>query len=160
MSLLRSARAYPQRRLYVSDARATLQSMYDVNFFSVLAAGIVAALIGYIWYHPRLFGAAWMRMSNITPETAERGKRHRSLTALLGILASMLVAYVMGSFGAALHISGFVGAVELGFWCWSGFAVPVLLGQVLWEHKPLKLFLINALYWLVAFVAMALTLLL
>ena len=133
--------------------------MIEVTFFPILAAGIVSAVIGFVWYHPRVFGSAWMRMSNITPEMAERGKKRMPLYAFLAFLASMLAAYVMNYFGIAWGVYDWIGAIELGIWSWIGFVAPAMLGQVLWEQKPFLLYLINAGYWLVSFVAMAIVLL-
>jgi len=132
--------------------------MITVTFWPILAAGIANVLIGWIWYHPKIFGSAWMRMSGITPEVAEQGKKRMPLMAFVAFLASMVVAYVMNYFGIAWGVYDWIGAVELGFWCWIGFAAPALLGSVLWEQKPLKLYLINALYWLVSFIVIAVVL--
>lgn len=135
--------------------------MAIVTLWPILAAGISSVLIGWIWYHPRVFGTTWMRLSNITPEMAERGKKMMPLYALLALCASMLVAYVMNYVGIAFQIYDWVGAIfELALWCWLGFVVPIMLGQILWEQKPFKLYLINILYWLVSFIAMALILVL
>ena len=133
--------------------------MVQVAFFPILIAGIVSVLIGWGWYHPMVFGSAWMRMSNVTPEMAERGKKRMPLMALVGLFASMLVAWVMNYIGILLAVYDIVGAVVLGFWCWVGFVAPTMLGMVLWEQKPFRLYLINSLYWLVSFVAMAVVLL-
>jgi len=57
------------------------------------------------------------------------------------------------------RIYDWIGAVELGIWSWIGFVAPAMLGQVLWEQKPFSLYLINAGYWLVSFIAMAIVLL-
>ena len=133
--------------------------MIEVNLLPILVAGVVSILIGWIWYHPKVFGSAWMRMSNITPEMAERGKKRMPLVALIGLIAAMLVAWVMSYIGILLGVYDIVGAVVLGFWCWVGFVAPTMLGMVLWEQKPFRLYLINALYWLVAFVSMAVILL-
>jgi len=133
--------------------------MIEVTFFPILAAGIVSAVIGFVWYHPRVFGSAWMRMSNITPEMVERGKKRMPLYAFFAFLASMLAAYVMNYFGIAWGVYDWIGAVELGIWSWIGFVAPAMLGQVLWEQKPFSLYLINVGYWLVSFVAMAIVLL-
>jgi hypothetical protein len=132
--------------------------MIEVSFWPILASGVAAVLIGWIWYHPRVFGSEWMRMSGVTPEMAERGKKRMPLMALVGLCASMLVAYVMNYFGIAWGVYDFVGAIELGFWSWIGFVAPTMLGIVLWEQKPFRLYLINTLYWLVALVVMALIL--
>ena len=133
--------------------------MIEVKLLSVLLAGIAPVVIGFIWYHPSVFGSAWMRMVGVTPEMAERGKKKMPLMAALAILASMLAAYVMNHFGIAWGVFDIIGAIELGFWCWLGFVVPTMLGTVLWEQKSFKLYLINVMFWLVAFVAMAIILL-
>lgn len=129
--------------------------MSEVTFWPILAAGIASVLIGWLWYSPKVFGSAWMRMSNITPEMAERGKKRMPLVVLVALLASMLVAYVMNYFGIAWGVYDFIGGIELGFWIWIGFIAPAMLGMILWEQKPLRLYFITASYWLVSLVVMA-----
>ncbi len=100
-----------------------------------------------------------MRLSNMTPEMAEYGKKMMPLYALVALAASMLIAYVMNYVGIAFQIYDWVGAVfDLALWCWLGFVAPTMLGMVLWDQRPFKLYLINASYWLVSFVVMALIL--
>ena len=86
---------------------------------------------------------------------AERGKKRMPLLALVGLLAAALVAYVMSYVSAAWGFYDWQGALQLGFWCWAGFVAPTMLGMVLWEQKPFKLYLINVLYWLVAMLVIA-----
>lgn len=100
-----------------------------------------------------------MRIVNITPEMAERGKKRMPLSAVIALIAAMLVAWVMSYVGILLGIFDWFGAVELGFWCWIGFTAPPMLGMVLWEQRPIRYYLIVSLYWLVAFIVMALILL-
>ncbi len=133
--------------------------MSEVTFWPILAAGVASVLIGWVWYHPRVFGSAWMRMTNITPEMAERGKKRMPLYAFIALLASMLAAWAMNYVGIAFGIYDWIGATfELALWSWLGFVVPTMLGMVLWEQKPIKLYLINVFYWLVSFVVMAIIL--
>ena len=133
--------------------------MIEVSFLPVFFAGAVSVIIGFVWYHPSIFGSVWMRLSNLSPEAVERGRKRMPLMALFGLLASMLAAYVMNYFGVAWGVFDTIGAIELGFWCWLGFVVPTMLGSVLWEQKSFKLYLINSLYWLVSFIVMAIVLL-
>jgi len=133
--------------------------MIEVSFLPIFFAGVASIVIGFAWYHPKVFGGAWMRLSNLSPEAVENGKKRMPLLAFFGLLASMLAAYVMSYFGIAWGVFDVIGAIELGFWCWAGFVVPTMLGIVLWEQKPLTLYLINAGYWLVALIAMAIVLL-
>lgn len=132
--------------------------MVGVDFFSILSAGIVSLVLGFVWYHPSVFGGAWTRMTNLSPEAVERGKKRMPIMAFFGLLAAMLIAYVMNYFGMAWGVFDVIGAIELGFWCWLGFVAPTMLGVVLWEQKSFKLYLINASYWLVALIAMAIVL--
>lgn len=134
--------------------------MFEVTFLPILFAGVVSVVIGFVWYHPKVFGSAWMRLTNLSPEAVEKGKKRMPLMAFFGLLASMLAAYVMNYFGIAWGVYDVIGAIELGFWCWIGFVAPTMLGIVLWEQKSFKLYLINSLYWLVSFIAMAIILVL
>ena len=129
--------------------------MIEPTLGAVLASGISAVLLGYIWYHPKVFGIAWMNMSGMTPEMQERGKKRMPFMAVIALLAAMLVAYVMSYVSAAWGFFDWRGALQLGFWCWAGFIAPILLGSVLWEQKPFRLYLINALYWLLVLLIMA-----
>jgi len=132
--------------------------MFEVAFLPILFAGVVSVVIGFVWYHPKVFGSAWVRLTNLSPEAVETGKKRMPLMAFFGLVASMLAAYVMNYFGVAWGVYDVIGAIELGFWCWIGFVAPTMLGIVLWEQKSFKLYLINVLYWLVSFIAMAIVL--
>lgn len=132
--------------------------MIEVSLLKILASGIAAVILGFVWYHPRVFGSAWMRLVNMTPEMAERGKRRMILNVLLGALSSMLIAYVMVYIGIAWGFYDWIGALVLGLWSWIGFVAPTMLARVLWEQSPFKLFLIDASYWLIAFVMIAMIL--
>ena len=122
---------------------------------AIIACGIAAVVLGYIWYHPKVFGSAWARMSGLTPEMQERGKKRMPVMALIGLLAAMLVAYVMTYVSAAWGFYDWQGALQLGIWIWLGFVAPPMLGMVLWEQKSFKLYLINSLYWLLTLLVMA-----
>lgn len=134
--------------------------MGEITFFPILIASVVNMIIGFVWYHPRVFGSVWMRMAGITPDMVESGKRRMPAVLITAFLAGMLMAYVMNHFGSAWNVYDILGALELAFWSWIGLVVPPMLGLVLWEQKPIRLFLINTLYWLVAMMAMAFVLVL
>ena len=132
--------------------------MLASNLLPILFAGIVSAVIGFLWYHPRAFGALWMRLSGLTPETVEQGKRRMNVDALLALLASLLAAYVISSLEQKLGIYDVAEATRLAVLLWAGFVVPALSGTVLWEQKPIALYCINAGYWLVSIITMSMIL--
>lgn len=129
--------------------------MFEVTFLPILIAGIANVVLGMIWYNPRAFGTAWMAGLSMTPEMAEKGKTHMPIMAFLAFLAAMVVAYVMNYFGIAWGVFDWIGAIELGFWCWVGFVAPTMLGIVLWEMKSVKYYAIVSGFWLVSFVMTA-----
>ena len=126
----------------------------------VVAAGIANLIVGYVWYHPKVFGGAWMRLTNITPEMAEQGKRRMPLYILVAFIAATFAAYMLNAFRIAWGIDDIAGAMMLAALTWLGFVAPAMLGSFLWEHKPFALYCINAGYWLASLVVMAAVLLL
>ena len=134
--------------------------MFEVTFLPILVCGIANVILGMVWYNRKVFGTAWMAHVGMTPEMAERGKKRMPLMALISLLAAMVVAYVMDYFGIAWGVFDWIGAIELGFWCWVGFVAPTMLGMVLWEMKPVKYYAIVSGYWLVSFIMMAIILVL
>lgn len=145
-------------RTTVREARYT-DRMSVSDILPILAAGVVSAIIGFVWYHPRVFGGIWMRFSGITPEAVERRARWMSATSFAALLASIAAAYAMRHFIAATGVYDTRGALELVAWVWAGFAAPALLGSILWEQRSFALYLVNAFYWFVALMAMAIVLL-
>ena len=132
--------------------------MAEASVWNLLAAGIVSLAIGFVWYHPRVFGGIWVHLVNVSPEMVESAHKKMPYMSVIAVLASMLIAYVMNYFGMAWGVSDIGGAARFGFWCWAGFVAPTMLSMVLWEHKPFTLYLINALYWLVSFITIAIIL--
>lgn len=130
--------------------------MFEVTLLPIAIAAAVNVVLGMIWYNPKVFGTTWMTLGGIQP--SERGKKLMPLMAFFGFLAAMIVAYVMNHFGVAWGVFDWIGAVELGFWCWLGFCAPTMLGSVLWEGKPFKYYAITTGFWLVSFILMAIIL--
>lgn len=134
--------------------------MYEVTLWPILAAGIANLVIGFIWYNPSVLGTTWMQLAGISPAQMEAGKKKMPLIMGIAILAAVMMAYVMAHFGIAWGVFDVIGAIELAFWLWLGFVVPVTLGVVLWEGKSAKLFFINAGYWLVSMIVASIILVL
>lgn len=132
--------------------------MINGSIWPIVAAAIAASLIGYVWYHPRVFGTLWMRLNNVSPEMAERGARRRHLYTALGLVANLVAAGILRMLLGGAGMTSVPNAARIGFLLWLGFVAPILLGSVLWEHRSVSLYLINAGYWLVALIAMSIIL--
>lgn len=121
----------------------------EINYLAVLVAGIASMIVGFLWYGP-LFGKTWMALSGITPEAMGGAKKKSmALTYLMSFIGSLMMsavfAWIFSSIGEANAGAGMAG----GFWLWLGFIVPVMLGKVLWEGKPWKLYFLDTGYYLV-----------
>lgn len=75
-----------------------------INFFVVLATGIIPLVIGSIWYSPMLFAQSWMKESNMTEDMIKTGNMVKifGLTLVLGVFLAMglmpIVIHQMGVF--------------------------------------------------------------
>lgn len=66
----------------------------EVNFLAMLVAALVPTLLGFIWYHPKVFGNTWMRATNI-PEETLRSSGNMLVTMGLGFVFSFMLAFIM-----------------------------------------------------------------
>lgn len=123
--------------------------MTDVNLVAVLVAGIVPLILGSVWYNPKFLGTLWMKLARLTPEMMEDGKKKMPLHMFLGFITALITAYVLAHFSIVWGVFDYIDALELAFWVWLGFQMPVNLGAVLWEGKSWKLFFINTGYQLI-----------
>lgn len=129
--------------------------MIEINYLAVLVAGVAAMVLGGLWYSPLLFGKAWMKLSGFTEKDMEKAKQKGMfLSYFFNFVSILVMAYVLSHFVDYAGATDWRGGLQAGFWIWLGFVATVMLGMVLWEGKPFRLYLINVLYWLVALLGM------
>lgn len=125
----------------------------QINMLAVIVAAFAQFVIGGLWYGP-LFGKTW---SGLTGVSQERMKpRPAALAAMLAcsLIMAYVLAHVLVFASSYMKVSGVGAGLSSGFWMWLGFAAPITLGPVLYESKPIQLWLINAGYYLVSLLAM------
>lgn len=135
--------------------------MVPINYLAVLAAAVASIILGSLWYGP-VFGKQWITLSGMSPEAVAAGKakgmKGMWKSYLLAFVGSLIMAYVLAHalvFASAyLQASGASAGLMAGAWNWLGFIVPVMLGKVLWEGKPWKLFVLDSAYYLVSLCSM------
>jgi hypothetical protein len=122
----------------------------DVNYLAVLASGIIAMVIGFLWYSPALFGNAWMKLNGFTKEKMDKAmKEGMAKTYGIMFVSALVMSYVLA------HVIAFAGGetvmdgLQGGIWVWLGFVATTMLNGVLFGSKPLKLYLIDVGYYLV-----------
>ena len=127
-----------------------------INYFAVFVAALASMVLGAVWFSPLLFVKPWMKLMKFTEK--DRGKAQAkcmgkmyALAFLSNIVMSYVLDIVVHFFGATTLLSGF----QVGFWMWLGFIATTMLGGVLWEGKPLKLYAITAGHQLVSLLIMS-----
>lgn len=129
----------------------------EVNYLTILACGVLAMVVGSIWYGPLLFGNIWMRINNMrAPAPGEMARMQREMitTYLLQFVLTLTQVYILAHF-----VKGWtdVSGIEAALWIWLGFIVPTLGTSVLWTQEStndkIARFTLQAGYNLVLFVA-------
>lgn len=133
----------------------------DINYWAVLACGIVSMVLGWLWYGP-LFGRLWMQVNDLNPDdVAKREAMQKEAGPLYGVqfLLVLLQVYILAHFVAGWEDAS---GLESSLWIWLGFIMPTVAGLSMWNAKPGKvrftMFMLSAGYQLVSFIVFGLIL--
>lgn len=120
------------------------------SYLAILIGGLIPMVAGYIWYHPKVFGNAWMNSLGLTQDDLRKG----NMAVIFGvsILCSLVIAWRMNEYsshtqpGWSQFVHGFFhGAYSTGL-----PAALVLVANGLFQRNNYTNILINAAYWIVA----------
>ncbi len=129
----------------------------QVNYLAVFLAAIAAMTIGFLWYSPFLFGKVWIGLAGMSEQTLKEAKKKgMTKTCAAAFVNNLLMGFVLATILYLTAVPTPLDAVLITLIVWAGFVMTVLLGGVLWEGKPFKLYLINAGYYLVGMMVMSL----
>ncbi len=131
-----------------------------MNYLPVLVAGIAAWLLGWAWHSPLLFGKQWMKLSGITmPEIVTPEMKKQMLRPMIiGLIANLVAAGVLSCIATQIGRTDILSTLSIGFWIWLGFIATVILNEVLWGKRSVKLYLFNIIYHLASVAVMAVVL--
>src|SRR5690606_19044518 len=121
-----------------------------LNWLAVFLAAGTAFLIGAAWYSRKVFGNAWMMEVGLTEESLSRGnfKLIFGGTFVLQLVAATALAFFLGS-GSDWLIGLQAGLLVAVCWIATAYGITYFF-----EQRSLRLYLINAGYYLVLFAAM------
>lgn len=112
-----------------------------INYLAVLVAAIASMALGALWYSPLLFGNLWMRLMKLDPK--KMNHKHMNLSYGGNFLADLVTAYVVAVFSGVSQTATALGGGLIAFWLWLGFVATTTLGNVLWQNKPFKAYLLD-----------------
>lgn len=124
---------------------------FTINYLALVVAAVTKISIGMVWYSPLLFGAAWSKLTNCTPDQM----KSRMPKLLVGdLLSTFVMAFVLVH---AVHYAGANSAAlgaAVGFFNWLGFIATISFTLTSYERRPWRLFLINNAFQLISLLAM------
>jgi hypothetical protein len=134
--------------------------MRNINYLAVLASALAIFAIGGIWYSPALFAKRWVALMGKTDEEMKAASASSPMPLLLfgafvcGALISFAMAVMVNHFPPITAVRG----IEIGAFCWLGFAGSTSFATALFSMAPKQLWLINSGCNLVSFVVAGLIL--
>jgi hypothetical protein len=126
-----------------------------INYPAVFVSALAYWALGALWYSPLLFARPFVALMRWTPEQLSSVESQGAgAQIVVALLTSLVLAYVLA------HFVKFTGAETVksgsltGFWLWLGFVATSNLETVLFESRPVGLYLINNGYHLVGLLGM------
>ena len=127
----------------------------NVNLLAVVAAAVASMVIGFLWYSPFLFGKMWMELSGMSKAKLGKEKSKGMMPSYLAtFVGSLVTGYVLAHVISYTQSATIMDGAVAGFWLWLGFVATVSLGMVLWEGKPIKLYILKNAHQLVSLMVM------
>ncbi|WP_426064135.1 DUF1761 domain-containing protein [Flavobacterium sp. DSP2-3-1] len=151
----------------------------EINFLALFVAALSTLVIGFFWYHPKVFGTIWMKESRLTAENMKEGNMLLLFgTSLLyaffiSFSLQMLTIHQFGALGmvggdpsiAKPSFSAFMtdygtvfrtfkhGALH-GFMSGLFFALPIIGTNALYEKRSFKYTFVTGGFWILCFTIM------
>lgn len=122
-----------------------------INLWALVVAAIAKMAIGSLWYSPVAYGGHWMAAAGVSPAQLKAAMAKAMLADLAG---SLLTGFVLMQAVYYSEADSVVLGAEVGFLCWLGFIAGPTLAAVLYEGRPLRLFLINNGFLLLSLIVM------
>ncbi len=130
--------------------------MEHINWFSLVIATLTPMIMGFIFYHPKLFGTAWMSSLGLSEEDFKN--QNKVIVFGFAIIMSFILAFFMVNFnngpGQEGQLDTFLHGAFHGLILGIVVAMPVLVINGLFELRDLKNLAINTLYWIITLMLM------
>jgi len=121
-----------------------------IKYLAVLVAAIIHWVLGGVWYGV-IFAKKFIELIGWTPQQIQQMQEQESPKELIiAFIMSIVLCYILAHFVRYTKATTAMGGAQVAFWLWLGFIVTTNISTVLFEMRPLGLFLIYIGYELVA----------
>ena len=121
--------------------------MDQINIIGAIVGGLLAFVIGGLWYSPLLFGKIWAKAAGLTEEQINSASMPKML--MITVPASLIAALVFAAFlgrEAGVVFGAGVGFAAGAFWVGTSLAISYTF-----EQRPASLLWVNGAYHTVQF---------
>jgi len=113
----------------------------EVNLILILVCGVIAMVVGMLWYGPLLFGKAfikandWPDWETLSPEEKKIKQKEMGWLYLVQFIFTLIQLYILAHF-----VQGWndVSGVEVAIWLWLGFIAPTVASNLIWSMTTLR----------------------
>ena len=121
-----------------------------IKYPAVLVATLVHFFLGGLWYSPLLFANKFLQLINWSPQkVAEVQNQSHTKELVIAFVTSLVLVYILAHFVQYTKATTAMAGIQTAFWLWLGFIVTTQAATVIFEQRPLGLYLINIGYQLV-----------
>ena len=136
--------------------------MENINWLALLVSSLSTLVVGFVWYHPKVFGTIWMKEIGMTEEKAKNSNMGLTfgLSVILAFLAAFFIMMLVFTGGSPEHPHGiepfmtFKHGVLHGSMLALFIVLPVIVTNGLYEQRSFKYMMVVTGYWVVAFALM------
>lgn len=130
--------------------------MPPVNWISIIIASLVPMIVGFVYYHEKVFGNAWMQSLGITKDQAKKANMPVvfGVSLLMSFLLSWFILFNVDGMGQEGRYDSFKHGMAHGLILSLLVATPIMVTNGLFEMKKWKNMLINIGYWTITLVLM------
>ncbi len=121
-----------------------------IKYPAVILATLIHFFLGGLWYSPLLFANKFIQIINWSPEkVAAIQNQSHTKELVIAFVTSLVLVYILAHFVQYTKATTVLAGIQTAFWLWLGFVVTTQAATVIFEQRPLGLYLINIGYQLV-----------
>jgi Protein of unknown function (DUF1761) len=130
--------------------------MPPTNWLAILIATLIPMIMGFIYYHKKVFGNAWMNSLGLKEEDLRKGNMPVifGVSLIMSFLLSMFLLVNVDGPGQEGQYDSFKHGAAHGVLLALFVATPVMVTNGLFERKNFKNLAINILYWVITLALM------
>ncbi len=151
----------------------------ETNYLALLLSALSTLFVGFVWYHPKVFGALWMKESGLTESKMKSGNMILifGMAVIFAFLISVMLQFLVIHQWAVLSAAGGDPTITLpsyaafmkdyghtfrtfphgmlhGFMSGLFLGLPIVGINALFERKSWKYILVNGGFWMVSMMLM------